>query len=367
MNLFVTGTRGIPDIPGGIETHCQELYPLIAEKGYKITISGRKNYLKSNRREWKGLKILPVWTLPNLYAEAIVHTFFSILKAKSLKADLLHIHAIGPAILIPFAKCLGLKVVFTSHGQDYKKKKWGIWAKLILSCGEYLGGRFSDNVIAISDSIHDILLKRCKRKAYIIYNGVSLPEPSTNTEFLDRIGVTPDRYVLAVSRFVPEKGLDLLIKALQLGYTPYKLVIAGDADHETNYSKNLKQMIDADDRIMRTGYITGEPLNQLYSHAGLFVLPSFHEGLPIALLEAMSYGLSVLVSDIEANLEVGLAKERYFNCGDITDLKEKIDYHLANPISPDEKSIFRSRIEERYNWTKIADQTIKVYEETLAR
>ncbi len=112
----------------------------------------------------------------------------------------------------------------------------------------------------------------------------------------------------------------------------------------------------------------GEPLAQIYSHVGLFVLPSYHEGLPIALLEAMSYGLSVLVSDIPANLEVGLARERYFKCGDMDDLKEKIDYHyIANPISPEEKSIFRSRIEETYNWEKIADQTIKVYEKTLVK
>ena len=125
--------------------------------------------------------------------------------------------------------------------------------------------------------------------------------------------------------------------------------------------------MDADDNIIGTGYITGEPLNQLFTHAGLFVLPSFHEGLPIALLEAMSYGLSVLVSDIPANLEVCLSKERYFKCGDMDDLKEKIDYHLANLISPDEKSIFRSRIEETYNWKKIAAQTIKVYEKALAK
>lgn len=101
----------------------------------------------------------------------------------------------------------------------------------------------------------------------------------------------------------------------------YNLVIAGDADHETKYNIKLKQLIDENDRIIRTGYITGDDLNQVFSNARLFVLPSFHEGLPIALLEAMSYGLSVLVSDIPAKLEVNLNKKRYFKCGNIEDLR----------------------------------------------
>lgn len=143
----------------------------------------------------------------------------------------------------------------------------------------------------------------------------------------------------------------------------WNLFIAGDADHDTAYSQKLKAMIDADDTIIRTGYITGKPLNQMFTHAGLFVLASYHEGLPIALLEAMSYGLSVLVSDIPANREVGLAEERYFKCGDADDLKEKLTHHLAVPITPEEKARFRRWIREKYNWHKIAQQTIQVYHE----
>jgi glycosyltransferase involved in cell wall biosynthesis len=171
--------------------------------------------------------------------------------------------------------------------------------------------------------IANIIRERCHRESNLIYNGVNLPEKSKGTDFLSRIGVYPDRYILAVARFVPEKGLHDLINAFKALEGDYNLVIAGDADYETDYSTNLRQMAADDDRIILTGYITGEPLNQVYTHARLFVLPSYHEGLPIALLEAMSYGLPVLVSNIPANKEVELPAERYFRCGDVDDLKEK--------------------------------------------
>ncbi|MDZ4164516.1 MAG: glycosyltransferase [Smithellaceae bacterium] len=174
-------------------------------------------------------------------------------------------------------------------------------------------------------------------------------------------------YILAVARFVPEKGLHDLIEAFSSLNTSYKLVIAGDADHETDYSKNLRRMAADDPRIILTGYITGEPLNQLYSHARMFVLPSYHEGLPIVLLEAMSYGLPVMVSDIPANKEVGLPEDRYFRCGDVTDLKKKLSLLLEKDWSLDERNKMRAQIEEKYNWDKITDQTIEVYRKALLR
>ena len=142
-------------------------------------------------------------------------------------------------------------------------------------------------------------------------------------------------------------------------------MIAGDADHETEYSRNLKKSISADRRIIHTGYITGEPLNQVFSHARLFVLPSFHEGLPIALLEAMSFGLSVLVSDIPANKEVDLPDYRFFKSGNIEDLSIKMEYLMQKNISDDEKLNFRTQIAEKYDWNSIARQTLAVYDNVL--
>ncbi len=287
------------------------------------------------------------------------------MKARVSNSDLVHIHAVGPGLMVPFARLLGLKVVVTNHGPDYDRQKWGRAAKMMLRTGEYLGGRYANEVIVISEVIRSIIYDRCGRDSHLVYNGVTLPDMSECTDFVERIGAEPGNYILAVARFVPEKGLDLLVEAFQRLDTDCKLVIAGDADHETLYSKKLKSMIDADERIIRTGYITGDDLNQVFSHARLFALPSFHEGLPIALLEAMSYGLPVLVSDIPANMEVVLPSERYFKCGDVGDLQARLEALLKSPLTVAQSRDLKIQVAEKYNWLKIAEQTIAVYEKAL--
>ena len=156
-----------------------------------------------------------------------------------------------------------------------------------------------------------------------------------------------------------------LIEAFKGVEGKYRLVIAGDADHKSDYSRALKNSAAEDERIVLTGYLTGEPLKQVFSHAGLFVLPSYHEGLPIALLEAMSYGLPVLVSDIPANKEIDLPDARYFRCGDVKDLRSKISQLLKAGLSAEEKQATSQKLKENFNWDQISDQTIAIYKKAL--
>lgn len=367
MRIFVTGTRGIPNIPGGVEKHCQELYPRITEFGHEVILATRSPYVTNKISNWQNVRLCHLFAPRQKSIEAIVHTFLAVIKARMLHADILHIHAVGPGIMAPFARIVGLKVVITNHGPDYDRGKWGKGAKAVLRLGEWLGGKFGNEVIVISAVIAEILQKRCDRKTHLIYNGVTLPTKNYSTEYLDACAIRPGKYVLAVARFVPEKGLhDLLEAFVQMG-DEYQLVIAGDADHETEYSRELKGKAARDRRIILTGYITGEDLNQIYTHARLFVMPSYHEGLPIALLEAMSYELPVLVSDIPANLEISLEEKRFFKCGDVTDLLLKMKDLLAYGIPEDEKERYRRMLEEKYNWDVIVKQTIEIYETVMSR
>ena len=365
MKIFVTGTRGIPDIPGGVEKHCQELYPLIAATGHEVVVATRTPYITDKKDKWQNVTLAHIFAPHTKSLEAIVHTFLAIIKARLVHPDIVHIHAVGPGLMAPFARLLGLKVVVTNHGPDYDRQKWSKSAKRMLKLGEYLGGRFANEVIVISTVIGDIVRARCGRESNLIYNGVPLPDKSGRTDFLDRLGIKPKNYILAVARFVPEKGLHDLVKAFKGGDNGYQLVIAGDADHETAYSRNLKKAAAEDERIILTGYITGKDLNQIYSHARLFCLPSYHEGLPIALLEAMSYGLPSLVSDIPANNEVDLSKDRYFQVGDVEDLRVRLAQLLNQQITDREKKDLRIKIAEKYNWLKIAEQTVAVYEKVI--
>lgn len=365
MKIFVTGTRGIPDIPGGVEKHCQELYPRIVSSGHEVILSTRTPYVNNQQPCWGGVRLCHIFAPHKKSFEAIVHTFLAIMQARQEKADILHIHAVGPSLMVPFARLLGLRVVMTNHGPDYDRDTWGMGARSMLRFGEYLGGRFANEVIVISTAIAGIVKERCGRESNLIYNGVPIPEKSSRTDFLEGLGVRPGRYLLAVARFVPEKGLHDLLAAFKGIEGDYQLVIAGDADHETEYSRSLKRIASEDNRVVLTGYITGEVLNQVFSHARLFVLPSYHEGLPIALLEAMSYGLPVVVSDIPANREVDLVADSFFTCGDVQKLRRKLVDVLGSGLTDGDGADYRAHIVEKYNWEKIAKQTIAVYDKTL--
>lgn len=364
MNIFVTGTRGIPDIPGGVEKHCEELYPRIAAGGHKVLVATRRCYATTTLRRWKGVDLVHVFAPRKKSIEALAHTLLALLKARAFHPDVIHIHAIGPSIMTPLARLMGFPVVITNHGPEYDRQKWGLVAKAVLRFGEKVGGTWASEVIVVSNVIRGIVERRCHRSAHVIYNGVTPAAPSLETGFLNSSGVKPGSYVLAVARFVPEKGLHDLIEAFK-HVAGFQLVIAGDADHETEYSKGLRRAAARDDRIVLTGYITGEALRQVYSHARLFVLPSYHEGHPICLLEALSYGLPVLVSDIPANREVGLKPQEYFHCGDAGDLREKMQRLLSVEISGQRRAATKQMVCEKYNWDAIADRTIRVYEKAI--
>ena len=365
MKIVVVGTRGIPDILGGVETRCQELYPRLVKLGCDVTIIRRKPYFEGKPLpEYKGVKLRDMFAIRSKNLEAILHTFMAVISAKKLNPDIVHIHAVGPALVAPFARLLGMKVVVTHHGPDYDREKWGKGAKLALHLGEKAAVNYANKVIVISNVIRDDLkAKYGYDNAALIYNGV--PEKSHNRaeqSYIKSLGLEPGNYVLAMGRFVPEKRFDMLIDAFsQINTRGLKLVIAGDADHATIYSSNLKKKA-SENNVILTGFISGKPLQELLLHARLFVLPSTHEGLPIALLEAMNANLDVLASDISANKAIlSLPKECFFVSGDVESLKKELESKLQKEYQSVEYDL------TEYDWDKIALQVKQVYEEVLKK
>jgi len=368
MKIAVVGTRGFPGVQGGVEKHCEELYPRLVKLGCDVLVFTRTPYISSEERlkEWKGVKFFHLWCPRKKSLEAITHTFLAVFLAKKWKPDILHIHAIGPSLVAPFARALGLKVIMTHHGPDYERAKWGNLAKRVLKMGEKRGVIYSNRIIAISKGIKEHIKAKFGKEAVFIPNGVYIPEIISPGEELKRWGLKPKGYVFTACRFVPEKGLHDLIEAYrQLKNPTFKLVIAGDADHETSYSRKLKKLASETPGVVLTGFVSGKRLGELFSNAGLFVLPSYYEGLPIALLEALSYGLPVLVSDISQHKELPLEEYRYFQKGNVNDLAEKLVELFNVGISEEEKDKYFSLIRECYNWDKIAEKTLKVYKEVL--
>ena len=361
MKIVVTGTRGIPNIMGGVETHCEELFPRIAKQGFDVIVIRRTDYVKDDLKEWKGVKLVNIDSPKKKSFEAIIHTFRAINEAKRLKADIIHIHAIGPALLVPYAKMLGMKVVFTHHGPDYDRDKWGFAAKTMLKLGERMGCMFADEVIVISDVIRNLIKRKYNRTSHVhlIYNGVSQPEICDYPEYFNELGIEKGKYILGMCRFVPEKNLHHLVEAFtkvksRNEVEDIKLVLAGDTDFEDDYSRSLREMA-RKNGVVLTGFIKGKKLHSLLTNCLCYCLPSSHEGLPIALLEAMSYGVKVIVSDIPANKEVGLPESDYFPVGNVDALTEKLKTVVNQPLQHIDYDM------KKYDWEKIADQVRDVY------
>ena len=368
MKIAVVGTRGIPDIMGGIETHCQELYPRIVERGASVIVFARKAYTpQKTPYVYKGVQVVPLYAPKSAGLEAFVHTFRCFFKVLAWKPDIVHLHAIGPSIIAPLFRLFGLKVVYTHHGQDYNRAKWGWFAKAILRLSEFIGTKFSNRVIVISDFLEQWLKTKyhCNKTARI-NNGVTLLPPLSEDKtkkWLGKYGLEGKRYIFALGRFVKEKGFHDLIAAYKKAcLVEVPLVIAGSADFESEYANEMKAAA-AEVGAILPGYIHGEELQVIFENASLFVIPSYHEGLPIALLEALGYNRNVIASDIPANTEVPLPKECFYELGDVDELAEKMTLFMENPVQRDFKHI----VEYHYDWDKIADQTMDVYKSLMKK
>ena len=370
LKICILGFRGFPNVQGGVEKRVEEITTrIVNNENCEIIVLARKNYFPVARRfkEYKKIKFYYLFAPRNKYLEAVIHTFLGVIFAKFLNPDILHFQAIGPSLFVPLAKVLGFKVVVTHHGPDYLREKWKGLSKIILKLGEFFAIKSADKIIVVSQYIKSYLEKKYGRKDIIVIpNGIEIPKISQSTEVIKKFGLQPKKYIFTACRFVPEKGLhDLIFAYRKIRNPEFKLVIAGDADHETKYSRDLKKLANETQGVILTGVLSGEPLVELYSNAGLFVLPSYYEGLPIALLEALSYGLPVLVSNIPQHREIPLSEFRYFKVGDTDELAKKIVELFNLGISEEEKQKYFILLKERYDWDEIAEKTFEVYKSLM--
>lgn len=366
-SVIFLGLRGFPNVQGGVETHVQNLCTSLAALGCDVEVIVRPRYQSSNiGSTWQGIRFKRIWAPRSKSLESIVHTFLGILYAAVKRPDILHIHAIGPALLTPLARVLGLKVVVTHHGPDYDRQKWGRAARTTLRLGEQFGMKFANRRIAISGVIAALVREKYACDSVLIPNGVNLPDLPKSFSTLDRFCLETGKYVLLVGRMVPEKRHhDLIAAFIHASVNGWKLVLVGAPDHPNSYSQSITTLAAGTEGVVCTGFQSGTDLSELYANAGVFVLPSSHEGLPIAILEALSYGLPVIASDIPANAEITDCGISFYKMGDIHALADLL--HRMAKISPHQErgETVRRHVTYKYNWGVIADQTHKVYADLL--
>jgi glycosyltransferase involved in cell wall biosynthesis len=367
VKISVTGLRGIPGVMGGVETHCEELLPRIAaiEPDIEIEVCCRAPYVDPAMTSFRHVALTPLYSPTGRISEALVSTLVGILHARLRGADAVHIHAVGPALFAPLARLLGLSVLLTHHGADYDRDKWGRGAKLMLKLGEWLGLRSANRVVCVSPSLAERMKARYPTRAdrvEFIPNGVSTmpPSPQSDADVLAELGLVAGDYVLCVARLVPEKGIHTLVEAFRRSGDTRTLVIAGAGRKDDRYAQDLLAMAEA--RIRFLGMVPRPRLGVLLRNAGLFVLPSFHEGLPIAALEALACRCPVLLSDIQPNRDLGLPASRYFPVGDVAALAARLAAH--DEAREDGGSALPDTL---LDWDEVARRTAAAYRTLKSR
>jgi len=348
VKIAVLGLRGFPNVQGGIETHCENLYLRLAALGYNIRVYGRRYYLKTKKSfEFHKIEVVPLPCIHIKSLETLSYMVFCWLACLFKKPDIVHIHGIGPALFVPLFRILGIKTVLTHHGQDYLRDKWGCISKKALRIGERIGVKYANAVIVLNGFTRDFLAEKYGKNAIaVIPNGVDIP-----VRKCDGSG----NFIFAVGRFVKEKGFHDLVEAVR--DSGQKLVIAGKSDHESNYSRVLeKSAKEAGAELV--GFVQGEAKENLFLKCRLFVIPSLHEGLPFSLLEAMSYNCNILASNIPANMEVSLPEECYYLVGNVGVLGAKIKEKFKRPFEPCD---YGAILKDRYDWGGIVEKVRCIY------
>lgn len=314
LKIAMIGHKRIPSREGGIEVVVEQLAVRMVQAGHRVDVynrsghhvSGKENDGKGQKklREYCGVRIITIPTFRNKKLNALVYSFLATIRALFGHYDVIHYHAEGPCSMIWIPHLFHIKTVATIHGLDWQRSKWGGFATRFLLFGEKMAAKYADELIVLSANMQKYFKDTYQRDTVLIPNGVMRPQKKPDNHIREKWGLTKGEYILFLARLVPEKGVHYLLDAYKEIQTDKKLVIAGGSSHTDDYVNEVREKAAQDPRVILTGFVQGELLEELYSNAYVYVLPSDVEGMPISLLEAMSYGNCCLVSDIAENLEV---------------------------------------------------------------
>lgn len=370
LHIAMLGHKRIPSREGGVEIVVEQLSTRMAAQNHQVTCFNRRGkhvagaeFETQQRRNYNGVTIHPVLTIDKKGLAAMTSSFFGAARAAVGRYDVVHFHAEGPCAMLWLPKLFGKKCVVTVHGLDWQRDKWkgGFGAKYI-KFGERVAVEFADEIIVLSRQMQTYFDHTYGRHTTFISNGVTRPENVEAQRIREQFGLEKDGYILFLGRIVPEKGLENLIKAYKEVDTEKKLVIAGSASDTQEFFQQLKESAAEDKRILFTGFVQGRVLEELYSNAYVYVLPSLLEGMPLSLLEAMSYGNCCLTSDIPECAEVVEDKAVTFQRNNVRDLIQKLQ------MLCDDRDLVEQYKQEaadfvcgKYSWDDTARRTIALY------
>ncbi|WP_298034555.1 glycosyltransferase family 4 protein [uncultured Dysosmobacter sp.] len=369
MNIAMLGHKRIPSREGGIEVVVEELSTRMARLGYNVTCYNRRGHHVSGKehdgeklKEYKGVRLKSIFTINRKGLAAMTSSFSGAVCSAFGKYDVVHFHAEGPAFMCWLPKIFRKRIIVTVHGLDHQRAKWGRLASWYIMQGEKNAVKYADEIIVLSRNVQQYFKDTYGRETVYIPNGVNSKPIRPADQIKEKWGLEKDRYILFLGRVVPEKGAHYLIKAFKEIKTDKCLVIAGGSSDTNGYMDEIKALAKGDDRILFTGFVQGRLKHELYSNAYVYVLPSDLEGMPLSLLEAMSYGNCCLTSDIDECTEVVGDKAVAFRKGEVDDLRDRLqDLIKESKTVAEYKGTAAEYILEKYNWDDVVEKTLALY------
>lgn len=365
LNIAMVGHKRIPSREGGVEIVVKELSTRLVARGNNVTVYNRRehNVIGNDLKSYKGVHICTVPTIERKGMAAVTSSFFATIKALFGHYDCIHYHAEGPSVMLFIPHLFGIRTVVTIHGLDWQRSKWGGFASWYLRQGEKIAAKYADEVIVLSANVQKYFNDTYHRETVFIPNGIEKPKRKATDNIKKKWGLNNSDYILYLGRIVPEKGLKYLINAFKQVKTEKKLVIAGGSSDTDEFMMELLESAKSDNRIIFTGFVQGQALEELYSNAYIYTLPSDLEGMPISLLEAMSYGNCCLTSDIPECTEVCKDKSVTFKKSNVGDLVRVLQ-DLCNHPEIVQKYRYQACdfICNKYNWDNVVDKTLLLYQ-----
>lgn len=368
MHVAMIGQKGIPARIGGVERHVEELAVRLASAGVEVTVYTRPWYVPATKRRYRGVKLVSLPSIRSKHLDALSHTFLATLHAIASDADVIHYHAVGPALLswMPRILAPGKRVIVTFHCIDRRHEKWGLVGRAALGFGEFAACKFAHETIAVSRTLQHYAENLYRSEVRYVPNGVSMKHRASVGR-LREIGLEPDSYVLVVTRFVRHKGVHTVLAAWerlqdQAAMRGLSLVLVGGASWNDSYADEIARFAGRLKRVRLMGVKEGEDLASLYANAKLYVHASVSEGLPIVVLEAMSYGTPVLASDIPEHMELVSEYGWSFVSGSVGSLANEVKRVLRSSSKADAKAARAKRwVTSHYDWDAIVKETLGLY------
>ncbi len=331
MRIVMLGMRGIPANYGGLETVAEEVGARLVERGHRVTAYCRAHNAATDAKVYRGMRRITLPSLKQKFLDTPTHTAASAAHAMFHRADVVHLFGVGNAAWLPVLRLAGRGTVISVDGMDWRRRKWGRFARFALERSSRFAIRASGACITDSREVARHYREEYGLQPHYIAHGTDT-RPVTTRRALGDFGLCDRGYALFVGRVTPEKGVHHLIAAFRGLDTRMQLVIVGDGSGDPAYWRSLEAAAVSDSRIRLLGPVYGERTRELFAHAWVYVQPSEIEGTALSLVEAMGFGNCVLVSNIAENLEtVGEAGLNFDIANPVESLHGRLAELIANP------------------------------------